>query len=374
MNLLNFLIFFILFENKLLLFSFAFLTEPKIVYVDGSQPWDNCRPGLKRSLSSLTGLLLSHPFYGSLPYNSSRNCFLTIVVPLGYQVRLKALDFDVQGQWGKCEREDTLHIFDHNQQLEPETLSINEQLPIGGHSPGKLLGEFCGKIGGNYFEKTIKNSHMILAESSKNALTLWWHTEEENKNQQINNLINSRINANGFRLLWSSFRNINNSFENCNKQKNNLLNNSLNNLLKEFKCIKSINSSKIGECIPSELGCNSYADCSDGSDLDPQLQLKYGCEHIPNVPLSILINSGPKRLLLCAALLLLWLTLCLGCCCCYISYRKNKIKKKRFLNNSNGIEENNLKKQLNNSERNPLFFQINGNIQQQQQNKIIIIY
>nr|CAD2192008.1 unnamed protein product [Meloidogyne enterolobii] len=385
--LINFLILFYYNERKLI--SFAFLTEPKLVYVDGSQPWDNCRPGLKRSLISLTGLLLSHPFYGSLPYNASRNCFLTIAVPVGYRVRLKALDFDVQGQWGKCEREDTLHIFDHNQQLEPETLTANEQLPIGGHSPGRLLGEFCGKIETDLTKtdpSSSLNQRSILAESSQNALTLWWHTEDlQNLNNQkqttplstlTSKSINLRTNSQGFRLLWSSFRYTNSSSEKCRtiNSKSSQQNNSSNLLLNEFKCKKTLNSQKIEECIPTQLGCNSYADCLDGSDLDAQLQLKHGCEHIPNIPLSVLISSGPKRLLLCAALLLLWLSLCLGCCCCYISYRRKRLKKKRSSTNSSSNDGDcdfTARKQQLNNERGNLFYSFNGNIQRQNNGDLI---
>jgi hypothetical protein len=38
------------------------------------------------------------------------------------------------------------HVFDHDRPLEPKMLAVEETLPIRGHSPGKILGEFCGKM------------------------------------------------------------------------------------------------------------------------------------------------------------------------------------------------------------------------------------
>ncbi|KAL3070343.1 hypothetical protein niasHS_015582 [Heterodera schachtii] len=329
------------------------ISEPKIVYVDGINPWDNCRPGLKRSLSALTGVLISHHSYGSEPYNGSRNCFLTVAVPIGYRLRLKALDFDVQGRWKNCEHEDTLHIFDHDHPMEPVELASEQPLPAGG-SPGRILGEFCGQIPPN--EKKNKK-FFLLAESSFNALTLWWHTEPTNqqKDQSRDNLRTSSTTvsatpfvAEGFRLLWSSFRH-------AQKCRHNSTDANGAEWQAEFTCETKRHKTPMAsspyekqpenteECIPAPLACNSYADCADDeADLHPRRQLAHGCQHIPNDFIGLLTtSSGPKQLLLCTVLVILWLSICLGCCCCFMHYRRKNRTKKRM----------NRQQQTNNSEK-----------------------
>uniref|UniRef100_A0A914HXE9 CUB domain-containing protein n=1 Tax=Globodera rostochiensis TaxID=31243 RepID=A0A914HXE9_GLORO len=321
------------------------ISEPKIVYVDGINPWDNCRPGLKRSLSALTGLLISHSAYGSEPYNASRNCFLTVAVPVGFRLRLKALDFDVQGRWKHCEHEDTLHIFDHDRTMEAVELASEQPLPAAG-SPGRMLGEFCGQIPQN--EKKNKK-FLLLAESSFNALTLWWHTEprqndekDQPKDMPRTSTVSTRpIVAEGFRLLWSSFRHA----EKCRQNATD------GDGLAEFAC-QTKNRQKVPsqttahllvteECIPAPLACNSYADCADDeADLHPRRQLAHGCQHIPNDFIGLLTtSSGPKKLALCAALVTVWLSICLGCCCCWMHFRRKHRTKKRLNRQQNDKEQ-----------------------------------
>lgn len=59
--------------------------------MDGNGSWDSCTPGLKRSVNAESGLLISHNGYGTQPYNSSKNCFLTITVPVGFRIRIKVI-------------------------------------------------------------------------------------------------------------------------------------------------------------------------------------------------------------------------------------------------------------------------------------------
>lgn len=110
------------------------------------------------------------------------------------------LDFNVYGNWRHCEK-DTLHIFDHEQPIDPEQL---QNLPIKERTPGSIIGQFCGKHS-QISENEIKSVSpsifsKYLAESTHNSLTLWWHTDN-------NNTIRKDIlSEEGFRLLWSSFR------------------------------------------------------------------------------------------------------------------------------------------------------------------------
>ncbi|MFH4980847.1 hypothetical protein AB6A40_007556 [Gnathostoma spinigerum] len=85
--------------------------EPQINYFDGISSTDTCVSKLERRVAGLSGLLISHQLYGSLPYNASKNCFLLITAPLGYRIRLRALDFNVLGDSVNCDK-DTLHVFD----------------------------------------------------------------------------------------------------------------------------------------------------------------------------------------------------------------------------------------------------------------------
>uniref|UniRef100_A0A915D7J0 CUB domain-containing protein n=1 Tax=Ditylenchus dipsaci TaxID=166011 RepID=A0A915D7J0_9BILA len=219
--------------------------DPKIVYMDGHSRWDSCLPGLKRSVNGESGLLISHSAYGTQPYNGSKNCFLSVTVPLGYRIRIKALDFDVVG-----DVEDVTKT--------PCIFSImSSQLTL-------CIWTISGK-----------NSSR-MAESTHNTLTLWWHTDA--------NLSRGSHQAEGFRLLWSSFRARATNREECRKES-------------EFRCT-------VSECIPLALGCNVYADCADDSDLDNRLQVQHNCEHIPGDVFSQL--TGIKKLLICLLVALLF--------------------------------------------------------------------
>lgn len=61
--------------------------------MDGQNRWDSCLPGLKRSVHAESGILYSHSTYGTEPYNASKNCFLTITVPLEYRIRFRVCQF-----------------------------------------------------------------------------------------------------------------------------------------------------------------------------------------------------------------------------------------------------------------------------------------
>ncbi|PIO70590.1 hypothetical protein TELCIR_07550 [Teladorsagia circumcincta] len=62
-------------------------------------------------MQGFSGVIYSHSLYGRAPYNASRNCFMMLIAPLGYRIRLKVLEFDVNGNNSSCEK-DTLHVFD----------------------------------------------------------------------------------------------------------------------------------------------------------------------------------------------------------------------------------------------------------------------
>lgn len=243
--------------------------EPQISYFDGTSYVDNCRSKLERRVSALSGLLISHQLYGSIPYNASKNCFLLITAPAGYRIRLRVLDFDVLGDAHNCDK-DTLHVFDHEKPIDLQTLRDATQEDT---SPGPILGQFCG---------AIRNASE-LAVSTENALTLWWHTDAE---------LPLHHNGEGFRLLWSAFRKSN--VAPCNAQR-------------EFTC-------KNQECIPAELACNRYPDCKDESDLIRELQIAHKCDFVEDGPLSSL--TGLTLLLICMAAVSLCACLCICACMC----------------------------------------------------------
>ena len=83
--------------------------EPSITYLDGTNQWEKCNPYIGRTLTGKSGILISHSGYGTSPYKGSKNCILMIAAPLGYQVRLRILDFNIPGVSGVCEQE-ALHI------------------------------------------------------------------------------------------------------------------------------------------------------------------------------------------------------------------------------------------------------------------------
>ncbi|KAL3982163.1 CUB domain family protein [Acanthocheilonema viteae] len=243
--------------------------EPQISYFDGASYLDNCKSKLERRVTALSGLLISHQLYGSIPYNASKNCFLLITAPSGYRIRLRVLDFNVLGDAHNCDK-DTLHVFDHEKPIDPQTLRDATQEDT---SPGPILGQFCG---------TIRNASE-LAVSTENALTLWWHTDAE---------LPFHHNGEGFRLLWSAFRKSN--IAPCNAQR-------------EFTC-------KNQECIAAELACNRYPDCKDESDLIRELQIAHKCDFLTNDPLGSL--TGLTLLLISMAAVSLSACLCICACIC----------------------------------------------------------
>uniref|UniRef100_A0A2K6W4F7 CUB domain-containing protein n=1 Tax=Onchocerca volvulus TaxID=6282 RepID=A0A2K6W4F7_ONCVO len=243
--------------------------EPQISYFDGASYSDNCKSKLERRVTALSGLLISHQLYGSIPYNASKNCFLLITAPSGYRIRLRVLDFNVLGNAHNCDK-DTLHVFDHEKPIDPQTLRDATQEDT---SPGPILGQFCG---------TIRNASE-LAVSTENALTLWWHTDAE---------LPFHHNGEGFRLLWSAFRKSN--VAPCNAQR-------------EFTC-------KNQECIAAELACNRYPDCKDESDLIRELQIAHKCDFLTDDPFGSL--TGLTLLLISMAAVSLSACLCICVCIC----------------------------------------------------------
>ena len=92
--------------------------ETKQIYVflgffDGLDSRNECKARLDRRLTGFSGLLYSHSKYGQEPYNTSRNCVLMLVAPIGYSIRVRAIHFDVASTENarNCEK-DTLHVFD----------------------------------------------------------------------------------------------------------------------------------------------------------------------------------------------------------------------------------------------------------------------
>uniref|UniRef100_A0A914VXU3 CUB domain-containing protein n=1 Tax=Plectus sambesii TaxID=2011161 RepID=A0A914VXU3_9BILA len=212
--------------------SYAILPyEMEINYLDGTGPAE-CRSKLEKRVSGMSGIIYSHQPYDE-PYGAGKNCFIMVVVPAGFRIRLKVFDFNVNGLPDDCKK-DSLHVFDHEEQVNDQEETDPDKM-----GPGPIVGQFCGR----------KRNGTELVTSSHNALTLWWHTDAH---------LPRNHSGRGFRLLFSAFRN--GTHSGCNPRK-------------EFSCHNS-------DCIPTQLACDRIANCKDDSDLEPELQKSHGCENI----------------------------------------------------------------------------------------------
>ncbi|VDK45323.1 unnamed protein product [Cylicostephanus goldi] len=165
-----------------------------------------------------------------------------LVAPIGYRIRLRVLEFDVNGQSSNCEK-DTLHVFDHETVIDPSSPHFQNSDSI---TPGPIIGQFCGK----------RTNASELSSSTLNALTLWWHTDP---------LLAQQHPAKGFRLQWNAFRVTANVP--CSPSR-------------EFACGGN-------ECIPIQLACDRFADCRDESDVIYTRQFAANCESETLQPLEI---------------------------------------------------------------------------------------
>ncbi|KAF1747853.1 hypothetical protein GCK72_024319 [Caenorhabditis remanei] len=113
--------------------------EPIASFFDGLDSRNECKARLDRRLTGFSGLLYSHSKYGQEPYNTSRNCVLMLVAPIGYSIRVRAIHFDVASTENarNCEK-DTLHVFDHETTLDPESYAPARIDDIT--SPGPIIG------------------------------------------------------------------------------------------------------------------------------------------------------------------------------------------------------------------------------------------
>ncbi|VDP41706.1 unnamed protein product [Heligmosomoides polygyrus] len=157
--------------------------EPSIGFFDGNDHLNQCRTRLERRITGLSGVLYSHSLFGRMPYNASRNCFLMLIAPIGYRVRVRVVEFDVNGRNTSCEK-DTLHVFDHETAIDPSSIHLKSGPPL---TPGPIIGQFCGR----------RTNTTELSVSTMNALTLWWHTDA---------LLSQQHPAKGFHLHWNAFR------------------------------------------------------------------------------------------------------------------------------------------------------------------------
>ncbi|EPB66588.1 Low-density lipoprotein receptor domain class A [Ancylostoma ceylanicum] len=176
-----------------------------------------------------------------------------LIAPIGYRIRLRVLEFDVNGQNSVCEK-DTLHVFDHETVIDPAAAHFQSGDSI---TPGPIIGQFCGKL----------TNTSELSVSTLNALTLWWHTDP---------LLAQQHPAKGFRLQWNAFR---------------ITSNVPCSSSREFACGGN-------ECIPVQLACDRFADCRDGSDIIYSRQFAVNCENLDIDPLTsvsgflVLLLSG----------------------------------------------------------------------------------
>lgn len=100
----------------------------------------------------MSGIIFSHSYYGRTPYNASRNCFMMIVAPAGYRIRLRAIEFDVNGHISNCDK-DTLHVFDHESPLDMSQPLRNSLDDVS--SPGPIIGESYFLLQSMFFPRTV---------------------------------------------------------------------------------------------------------------------------------------------------------------------------------------------------------------------------
>ncbi|CAJ0562282.1 unnamed protein product, partial [Mesorhabditis spiculigera] len=249
--------------------------EPRISYIDGDTPDSQCKTKLERRIYGLSGTVYSHSEYGYAPYNATKNCIVVLIAPVGYRIRLRVLDFDVpSSSQSRCKNGDTLHVFDHESVVEQTTVTwgVDDML-----SPGAIMGQFCGRI----------NTSTILATSTQNAMTVWWHSASPGDEQP-------HVGGKGFRLHWNAYRETRKNVP-CKTDR-------------EFAC------SNGDECIPAELACNKQSDCNDASDLIPRRQKENMCENMDLDPLSAI--SGPHLLLFALATVISVASFCV--CACFM--------------------------------------------------------
>ncbi|CAD6185116.1 unnamed protein product [Caenorhabditis auriculariae] len=235
--------------------------EPLSSFFDGLDSRNECKARLDRRITGFSGILYSHSKYGKEAYNASRNCVLMLVAPIGYRVRVRALLFDVPTNTSATCEKDTLHVFDHETMVDPESFAPPRIDDIT--SPGPIIGQFCGHL-----------PNRVLNASTNNAMTLWWHANAENAGNP----------SKGFKLHWNAFRAAKTGT--CQPDK-------------EFSCGND-------ECIPLELACDKYPDCANGADLVHSRQLEANCLNVSLDPLTSV--SGLVVLLLSAIVIL-------SCCC-----------------------------------------------------------
>ncbi|KAK5982157.1 Low-density lipoprotein receptor domain class A [Trichostrongylus colubriformis] len=243
--------------------------EPSISFLDGNDPFNQCKTRIERRITGFSGVIYSHSLYGRAPYNASRNCFMMLIVPLGYRIRLKVVDFDVNGNNSSCEK-DTLHVFDHETSIDPATVYSKSGLTT---TPGPIVGQFCGR----------RTNASDLSMSTMNAMTLWWHTDA---------ILPQQHPAKGFQLHWNAFRVT--AGVPCSTGR-------------EFACGQE-------QCIPVQLACDRFADCPDGSDIVYSKQFAANCEDLDIDPL--ISVSGALVLLLSGGVVLLLGCVCISLCIC----------------------------------------------------------
>ncbi|VDP02479.1 unnamed protein product [Soboliphyme baturini] len=172
-------------------------------------------------IEGLSGFIYSHEPYDQVSYRPNRNCFIVLQTLKDYKIRIEAVEFLVEGVPNQC-KGDTLHLFDLDK---PRTTDATD-------GPGPIIGQICGKV----------KNRTLLATSTYNAMTLWWHTDSVLEKYK-----------GGFILKWTAFRN------------------SDGITMTEFQCGN-------GMCIPRVLACDDVLHCPDGSDTDRSLKLSIGCE------------------------------------------------------------------------------------------------
>ncbi|PAV79326.1 hypothetical protein WR25_05191 [Diploscapter pachys] len=223
-----------------------------------------------------------------------------LIAPVGYRIRLRAIEFDVAGSGGKgsCHK-DTLHVFDHESTVDPQLLESQKADDV--ISPGPIVGQFCGRIA----------PLTVLNVSSENAMSLWWHANSE---------VSDGEKRKGFKLHWSAFRVVKKAAITVPCSKN-----------REFSC-------RNDEFIPLELACDSYADCVEQEDLIPSRQINSKCANVYLDPISSV--SGVAILLLSAFIVFMTGMLCLLICCICRCLRSKSLPQKETAQENNAVNCN----------------------------------
>jgi hypothetical protein len=140
-------------------------------------------------------------------------------------------------------------MFDHERPFDTQRLGAQPE-------PGGMLNKVCGRLGNltrGMNDAPVYSPPGILAESTYNALTVWWHRTGD-----------TGATSDGFQLLWTAFRTPPVG-QDCHQHIDGGT---------EYRCAD-------GECIDADLVCDTLPHCTDATDTLADAQMARCGRRIP---------------------------------------------------------------------------------------------